>query len=113
MDLTFEEETPQKDDEKGVLTELIKDLIRSDEVDKEDVDEEIVNVPQEGFHGQETEAQAEEETEEERPVPERIKLLKNTIIHTRHFISMVNRPQWQLLSLDIVANAIFLVKLEK
>ena len=53
--------------------------------------------------------------EDEKPkiVPENVKFLRETIRHCRHFISMVANPQWQLLSMEIVSEAMLRIQLEQ
>jgi hypothetical protein len=42
-----------------------------------------------------------------------ISFLRKTIEHSRHFISMVACPQWQLTALEIVANAVLIIKMDQ
>ena len=53
------------------------------------------------------------ESEEKKVVPERVQLLRDIISHTRHFISMVKCPRWQILSLDIVSRCVLLMRMER
>jgi hypothetical protein len=46
-------------------------------------------------------------------LPLQVSLLKKTIEQSRHFISMVECPQWQLTALEIVANAVLIIKLDQ
>ena len=55
----------------------------------------------------------ESEEEDNRIVPDRVVFLRRTIEHTRHFVSMVNRPQWQLISLQVIADATGVVQMDK
>ena len=48
-----------------------------------------------------------------KPVPDPIKFLQKTVEHTRHFVSMVACPQWQLTALEIVANAVLIIKMDQ
>ena len=80
-----------------------------------DEDLEKIPCPEEGFHEQpqeDHEAMAVQDEKEE-IVPEEIKFLRNTIEHSRHFISMVGCPQWQLLAMEIVGEAILLIEMQQ
>ena len=85
-------------------------------------DEEIerVNCPEDGFHKSESDihedhasSSMEEEDESQQSLPENIKFLRETIQHCRHFISMVARPHWQLLSMEIVGEAILQIQMQE
>ena len=81
-----------------------------------DEDLEQVKCPSEGFHDQEKADQEElsEEDDEKKPdIPEYVKFLKETIQHCRHFISFVGCPQWQLLAMQIVGEAILKIKMQQ
>eukprot|EP00096_Caligus_rogercresseyi_P011100 TRINITY_DN4275_c0_g1_i1.p1 TRINITY_DN4275_c0_g1~~TRINITY_DN4275_c0_g1_i1.p1 ORF type:complete len:885 (-),score=188.90 TRINITY_DN4275_c0_g1_i1:1621-4275(-) len=75
----------------GALTELVKGLLKDDKeafLDDETVDEEApVN---------------EEEEEGERQLSCEQSYLQKCILHTRHFVSMVRCPRWQILSMEII-----------
>lgn len=110
-----------QDIQPGALTQLVKDLVRSDEIDRRIMDDEEISVeecPSEGFHDtikvEERGMKEDEEEESSRGVvSERVKFLRQTVEHTRHFVSMVACPQWQLLAMEIVANALIVIQMEK
>lgn len=89
--------------EKGVVTKLLQNLMSSDEIQKkfleDDMDE--IHCPETGFHTdiQDENVSYDTENEEIKVVSDKTKFLRKTIQHSRHFISMVNCPQWQLLSI--------------
>ena len=91
--------------EKGALTQLVKDLMASDELENSFLEDTMEQspCPEMGFHNEERKESLSSETEDETPkiVSDKIKFLRQTVEHTRHFISMVACPQWQLLSLGI------------
>ena len=91
--------------ERGVLTQLIIDIKASDYLEQKFMEEgtEESHCPNTGFHNEEIEENVSYETESEttKVVPDKIKFLRQTVEHTRHFISMVACPQWQLLSLGM------------
>ena len=92
--------------EKGSLTELIKNLRSSDEIEKKYLEEDMEesHCPESGFHSEEYDQSASYDAEDEpiKVVSDKIKFLRQTVEHTRHFISMVACPQWQILSLGMV-----------
>ena len=98
---------PLNDDlntDRGVLTQLVKDIKESDAIERKFLEDKMNDhCPETGFHGDEEdkheEASYETENEEKKVASDKIKFLRQTIEHTRHFISMVGCPQWQLLSL--------------
>ena len=75
--------------------------------------------PEGGFHSTEDTNPYEtaedhfDEEDEPKVVSQKVTFLRNTILHTRHFISMVESPQWQLISLQIVATAISLIQIDR
>ena len=76
---------------------------------------ELPSCPEEGFH---TEKEEENEglmndEEEVKIVPENVKFLRETIKHCRHFVSMVANPQWQILSMEIISEAMLRIQLEQ
>ena len=114
--------------ERGALTKVVLALKRSDEVMSEECDDlEREPCPDDGFHGEERgdlrDAVAdgdpgmggEDEAEEGNPKPptERTKLLRDVLDRARHFISMVKRPEWQIVALDIVARSVKLLEMEQ
>ena len=92
------------------------DLKRADDLlsadDYADVD--AVPCPDEGFHGKQNEDLDEDVDEEEKKVvDERTQILRQVLGHVRHFVSMVRRPLWQIVALDIVATCAELMKMEQ
>ena len=85
----------------------------------EDID--MVPCPEEGFHRKEGDGDSAEIDEgddnplsnQESELPEKIKFLRETIKHCRHFISMVAVPQWQLLAMEIVGISILGLQMEQ
>lgn len=73
--------------------------------------------PEDGFHSEpclgEDQEKDQEMDEVEENIPENVKFLRETIQHCRHFISMVACPQWQLLSMQIVAESILHIKMQQ
>ncbi len=78
---------------------------------------EDLECPETGFHDdkEKEEADTGEEisADETKIITERVKFLRETIRHCRHFISMVACPQWQLLSMEVVAASIVGLVLEQ
>ena len=91
-------------------------LQHADDLERKVLDDEeiLAPCPEEGFHTDEKEEMA-NYNEDEKPkiVPENVKFLRETIRHCRHFISMVANPQWQLLSMEIVSEAMLRIQLEQ
>lgn len=80
----------------------LKDADNALNMDTEDLDNEPC--PPEGFHNRERDEVEGVDSDAVPPPPsDRVKSLRDVIDHTRHFISMVECPQWQILALDIVA----------
>ena len=89
----------------------------------EDID--LIPCPEEGFHDEKfRENDSAEENDDdslskndspetEVAVPDKIKFLRETIKHCRHFISMVAVPQWQLLAMEIVGISMIGLKMEE
>jgi len=112
-------------EEKGKITKLIKALLYKDEMEKKALaDEDIDHIPcpEEGFHDEKFRENDSEENDDdslskndspETEVPYKIKFLRETIKHCRHFISMVAVPQWQLLAMEIVGISIIGLKMEE
>ena len=79
---------------------------------------EMQKCPQGGFH-EEGEKDfpdssfPEEPEEEKKEICEKILLLKDVLEHTRHFVSMVKCPEWQIVALDIIAKASVMMRLEQ
>lgn len=74
--------------------------------------------PEDGFHSQISKEDQEDLNDDatedlQNDVPEYVKFLRQTIQHCRHFISMVACPQWQLLSMQIVAESILHIKMQQ
>ena len=92
--------------EKGTLTQLVKDLLKSDDIERQFLEEKMdEHCPETGFHRDEDkmdDASYDTDTENNKVTTDKIKFLKQTVEHTRHFISMVGCPQWQILSLGKV-----------
>ena len=96
-------------------------LMYKDELEKKALaDEDIENVscPEEGFHNESTEKNENDDDyisshDKESILPEKIKFLRETIKHCRHFISMIAVPQWQLLSMEIVGVSILGLQMEQ
>ena len=87
---------------------------------EEEIEEIPRDCPAEGFHTAKTDEEAldnvndgDEMAEENKVIPERVQLLRDIISHTRHFISMVKCPKWQILSLDVVSRCVLLMKMER
>jgi len=71
--------------------------------------------PPEGFHcdpskEEEMINEEEEEIPEQKNLPPINLMMKEVMTHTRHFISMSARPDWQLPALDCVARAARLLR---
>ena len=117
--------------ERGALTRVVLALKRSDEVLNDECDDlERETCPEVGFHGErgdlrdavadgepgmgEDEAAAAAASHgDSRPPTERTKLLRDVLDRARHFISMVKRPEWQIVALDIVARSVTLLEMEQ
>ena len=120
--------------ERGALTKVVLALKRSDEVMNEDdecYDEDLERepCPEEGFHSERKGLRdaiadgdpgmgedGEEEGDSKPPPPpttERTRLLRDVLDRSRHFISMVKRPEWQIVALDIVARSVTLLEMEQ
>ena len=91
------------DSESGSLTQLVKDMVKSDELERNFLEEKMeYHCPETGFHqddGDTLDDASYDNDEVKKGTSDKIKFLKQTVEHTRHFISMVGRPQWQILSL--------------
>ncbi len=94
--------------------------LRISEVEDELEDEEdsAVSCPPEGFHQQEGEEDVNEnlslgdEGEEQKVVVSpTVRLLRDVIGHTRHFVSMSKRPEWQIVAMEIVSRSARLISL--
>ena len=78
-----------------------------------------MSCPEDGFHAEKKQEHEddnpfqEEDNDTQKLVPLKIKFLRNTINHTRHFISMIERPQWQLIALEIVASSMILIQSDR
>jgi len=75
--------------------------------------------PEDGFHGEEEESHPDcgEEDEDEdvdvkTPLSSKASMMKEVMSHTRHFVSMTSRPEWQFLALDAVAVAVKILRPE-
>lgn len=83
----------------------------------EEIEEIARGCPPEGFHGikkdENEDETMEDEDEKKKVVPERVQLLRDIISHTRHFISMVKCPRWQILALDIVSRCVLLMEMDR
>ena len=113
--------------ERGALTRVVLALKRSDEVLDEADDLEREPCPEGGFHEERSglrDAIADGESgmeggeggvdEDARPVAtERTAILRDVLDRARHFISMVKRPEWQIVALDIVARCVALLEMEQ
>ena len=113
--------------ERGALARVVLALKRSDEALGEADDElEREPCPEGGFHeersglrdavadGEPGMAGGDEEGEARPAVAtERTALLRDVLDRARHFISMVKRPQWQIVALDIVARCVALLEMEQ
>ena len=116
--------------ERGALTKVVLALQMADAaMDEEDEDLEREPCPEDGFHGEggrglrdaiadgEPGMGGDEAADEDaRPPPpptERTKLLRDVLDRARHFISMVKRPEWQIVALDIVARSVTLLRMEQ
>lgn len=74
--------------------------------------------PPEGFHSEKKPDAEDAELMRDNDDPpkvvsERVELLREVIEHSRHFISMVKRPEWQSLALDIVSRCVLLIQMDK
>lgn len=67
--------------------------------------EDLEPCPEEGFHRAAEDGQAEQQPVDGDPGKGggKKEVFEGIIDHCRHFVSMVKRPQWQILSLDIIA----------
>ena len=86
----------------------------------EDIDR--IPCPEEGFHHENDSAEDSIKendddycllSKNDSEVPDKIKFLRETIKHCRHFISMVAVPQWQLLAMEIVGISMIGLKMEE
>ena len=102
-------------EDRGVLTRLVLDLRESDRLLFED--REVEECPEDGFHqpkqGREAEAVDEDDGAPAKTIPDRVKFLKKAIEHSRHFVSMVAHPSWQIASMKIVAYAVKVVQVDQ
>lgn len=112
-----------------VLHPWLLDLYESQELDKNTstFDGESGACPPQGFHDSKLTPENVQVTEEielgtdldegpeepEKPVSERTELIKEIVDHTRHFISMVKRPEWQIPALEIVGRCAVLLQPHK
>ena len=94
---------------------------RADDLMEEELaEEEDVKCPEGGFHRDpypdempDPENPNANEPDVPKAVTERIELLRNIVDHSRHFMSMIKRPQWQVLALDIVSRAVVLMRMNE
>ena len=107
---------------RGRMTKMVKALKLSNELEKKalaDEDIETKECPKDGYHKAENDsnnedhASMDEMNEPETEIPENIKFLRETIQHCRHFISMIGRPHWQLLSMEIVGESMLQVQMQE
>ena len=108
-------ESPKKDQAKGKMTRFIQAWKYTKAIEA-NLDSDDVTCPQEGFHEPSSDENCDDAVPDENDetiVPERVKFLRDTIEHCRHFISMVARPKWQLLSMQIVAEAILQLEMQQ
>ena len=109
----------------SILLSLFSALLYKDEMEKKalaDEDIDRIPCPDEGFHHENNDS-AEDSIKEndddcllsknDSEVPDKIKFLRETIKHCRHFISMVAVPQWQLLAMEIVGISMIGLKMEE
>jgi hypothetical protein len=103
--ITTNKKSCNSEPQKGVLTQLVKDLQASDEIEQKYLEDQMEesHCPDSGFHSdiKDETASYEEDNATIKVVSDKIKFLRQTVEHTRHFISMVACPQWQILSLGI------------
>ena len=114
--------------ERGALTKVVLALQMADAaMDEADDDLEREPCPEDGFHGEkggglrdaiadgEPGMGGDEADDDSRPPAptERTKLLRDVLDRARHFISMVKRPEWQIVALDIVARSVTLLRMEQ
>merc|ERR1712051_147177 len=104
------------------MTKMVKALKLSNELEKKalaDEDIEIEECPKEGYHKAENDSNNEGHQSRDQvhepatEIPENIKFLRETIQHCRHFISMIGRPHWQLLSMEIVGESMLQVQMQE
>ena len=76
--------------------------------------------PDTGFHDPEQKFKVTDEPEgmavgeeDAKVIPAEVKACKEVLDHVRHFVSMVRRPEWQILALDISARCVRLMRMEK
>ena len=84
-DSSVEAKEPPKVIVRGKLTALVKDMMASDKAEKEFL-EDISNEEEEPADA----AEEIPEEEEEKVIPDKVVFFRKTILHTRHFISMVS-----------------------
>jgi hypothetical protein len=102
------------------------DLLNAADDDEEEEVARDEHCPPQGFHGERREMRdaiadnepgmgghGGEEEEATKESPERVRMLRAVVDHTRHFISMVKRPEWQIVALDIVARCVVLMETDK
>lgn len=96
----------------------IDNLLTSEDV-KDDLDSDPC--PETGFHDpdkgkfkvtDQPEGMAVGE-DEVKVVPAEVAACKEILDHVRHFVSMVKRPEWQILALDISARCVRIMRMEK
>ena len=118
--------------ERGALTKVVLALKKSDEVMNEECGDDLERdpCPEGGFHeergglrdavadgepgmGGDDGDEAAEGGGNSKPPTERTRLLRDVLDRARHFISMVKRPEWQIVALDIVARSVTLLEMEQ
>ena len=100
--------------DRGVLTRLTLDLLESDRLLEQEQD--VEECPDGGFHrsdeGEDGDV-VDDVNVSSKTVPYHVKFLKKAIEHSRHFVSMVAHPSWQITSMKIVAHAVKVVQVDQ
>lgn len=105
---------------------IVADLLLSDEMEAklrlDASDEEFLGkCPSGGFHKgaptspvQDADHNTDDAASDEgAAAPAKPSVMRTVVEHTRHFISMVSRPQWQILAMEIVADALTDMKTDR
>ena len=103
-------DTKTEDPNKGMIARMIRELEKERRKD-EDLAEELMNCPEDGLHDiHEDKADVEEETEQEdKKLTQEQKWLKEVIHHVRNFVSLQGKPEWQIVSINIINTCLHLL----
>jgi len=104
-------EVVQVDNQKGLITRMIRDLEseRLEDLSQQEELLEKINCPPEGFHEEQETNEETPEEEKDPPLTGDQIFFKAVIENLRHFVSMCGQPSWQLSSLASLTTCLALL----